>query len=81
MAQQGGWLWNAWPRVAAVMLGLWRPFFVLHPGKRGEEVIPNPNPNHPQANAEWVKFTKKWRYNAQQRAAIRVEIAAILGKE
>ena len=56
-------------------------FFVLHPGKRGEAVIPNPNPNHPQANAEWVKFTKKWRYNAQQRAAIRVEIAAIFGKE
>jgi len=32
------------------------------------------------ANAEWVKFTKKWRYNADQRAAIRSEIAAVLGK-
>ena len=40
-----------------------------------------PSPAPTQANAEWVKFTKKWRYGAEQRAAIRAEIAAILGKE
>ena len=32
------------------------------------------------ANAEWVRFTRKWRYNADQRAAIRCELADILGK-
>jgi len=34
-----------------------------------------------EANAEWVKFTKKWRYDAEQRAAIRGELASLLGKE
>ena len=40
-----------------------------------------PSPAPTQANAEWVKFTKKWRYGAEQLAAIRTEVAAILGKE
>ena len=56
-----------------------------HPGQHLESRIRatllQPSPAPTQANAEWVKFTKKWRYGAEQRAAIRAEIAAILGKE
>ena len=63
-------------------------FLAPHPGQHLESAIratlqpfASLTPAPTQANAEWVKFTKKWRYGAEQRAAIRAEIAAILGKE
>ena len=60
-------------------------FLAPHPGQHLEwrirTTLLQPSPAPTQANAEWVKFTKKWRYGAEQRAAIRTEIAAILGKE
>ena len=30
------------------------------------------------ADEEWVKFTKKWRYGAEQRRAIKAELDALL---
>jgi|UniRef100_A0A7S3F2G9 hypothetical protein len=37
-------------------------------------------PLKPAADADegWVKFTRKWGYNAEQREAIRVQVAEIL---
>ena len=56
-----------------------------HPGQHLEwrirATLCNPHTAPTQASAEWVKFTKKWRYGAEQRAAIRAELAAILGTE
>jgi len=42
-------------------------------GKRKEKEVPPPD-----SNPEWVKFTKKWGYNAEQRAAILEQLDQIL---